>query len=94
MLPSYNLYDIVYTKDNTFRIIMLDDIMDRAVLRKQRWDPKLKMYVPDEKSKPFEEFMNDLRLYEKLPKVNGKEQPLLRDEERGIFLKHTKIIAP
>ena len=74
---------IIYDDKATYRITVIDVIMQKVVLQKQRWSRKHKRYMPDESvkhgiiEKDFIDLSNSFRF---LPE---DEAPLLRDEMKA-----------
>lgn len=91
MPNNINLYDIVYNDNFTFRVIIIDAIMKKYVLQRQRWDIDKGRYIPDNRVKKkaltLEVDALDLRNYKKL---NENESPRECDLNRAIMTRRVK----
>lgn len=91
MPERINLYDIVYNDNFTFRVVIIDAIMKKYVLQRQRWDIDKGRYIPDNRVKKkaltLEVDALDLRNYKKL---NENESPRECDLNRAIMTRRVK----
>lgn len=90
-MSDINLYDIVYNDNFTFRVVIIDAIMKKYVLQRQRWDIDKGRYIPDNRVKKkaltLEIDALDLRNYKKL---NENESPRECDLNRAIMTRRVK----
>lgn len=90
-MSDINLYDIVYNDNFTFRVVIIDAIMKKYVLQRQRWDIDKGRYIPDNRVKKkaltLEVDALDLRNYKKL---NENESPRECDLNRAIMTRRVK----
>lgn len=91
-MPEWiNLYDIVYNDNFTFRVVIIDAIMKKYVLQRQRWDIDKGRYIPDNRVKKkaltLEVDALDLRNYKKLEE---NESPRECDLNRAIMTRRVK----
>lgn len=90
-MSDINLYDIVYNDNFTFRVVIIDAIMKKYVLQRQRWSIDKGRYIPDNRVKKkaltLEVDALDLRNYKKL---NENESPRECDLNRAIMTRRVK----
>ena len=91
-MPEWlNLYDIVYNDNFTFRVVIIDAIMKKAILQRQRWDIDKGRYIPDNRVKKkaltLEVDALDLRNYKRLEDSNS---PRECDLNRAIMTRRVK----
>lgn len=89
-MTDINLYDIVYNDSFTFRVIIIDAIMKKYILQRQRWDIDKGRYIPDSRLKKKELTLEvdalDLRNYKRL----DNEGPRECDLNRAIMTRRNK----
>lgn len=90
-MSDIKLYDTVYNDNFTFRVVIIDAIMKKYVLQRQRWDIDKGRYIPDNRVKKkaltLEVDALDLRNYKKL---NENESPRECDLNRAIMTRRVK----
>lgn len=90
-MTDINLYDIVYNDSFTFRVVIIDAIMKKYILQRQRWDIDKGRYIPDSRLKKKELTLEvdalDLRNYKRL---EDNESPRDCDLNRAIMTRRNK----